>query len=106
METKRLHRWPIFVLVLVVLGVLASADSHSLSADDGWRRTAQGWEHVSTWQFPRRTSSLVYRPPQVVHPLLLVAFQGTLSVLALACVNSQHLRKQKPTTSLTVGVCG
>ena len=46
--------------------------------DDGWRRTVEGWEHISTW---------VPRPHVVraaaLHPLQLALLQCGLSLAAL-----------------------
>jgi hypothetical protein len=61
--SKRGNAWPALAVVTLVLASFtqpASADltprrpvasSHG-NFDDGWRLTASGWEHISTWEHP------------------------------------------------------
>lgn len=77
-------------MVLAALVFSSAPEIKALQADDGWRRTAQGWEHISAWQIdsrsPRRTSPQAYQPPQVMHPLYLVLVQVGASIVALLFV--------------------
>ena len=52
------HSQRFFVLfgtiALLLAGLVSTSDAadESAPADDGWRRTASGWEHISTWNLP------------------------------------------------------
>ena len=40
---------------------LASATSDAAPIDDGWRRTANGWEQIAAWQVPATSSPVPAR---------------------------------------------
>jgi hypothetical protein len=46
-----------FIVLSSLLGGLASSAIGDDGADDGWRRTAQGWERIETWSEHESTSS-------------------------------------------------
>ena len=41
--------------MLTLLGGLALATAATATADENWRRTAQGWERIETWRAPQQT---------------------------------------------------
>jgi hypothetical protein len=61
----------------------------SSSADDnGWRRTTQGWQHVSSWE-PHRPK---YDPPRTataLHPLVVASFELCLAAGSLLAFESR-----------------
>jgi len=59
-------------LILLVILVLLPVQNAPADIDsDGWRRTAHGWEHISTWRQPQPLT--VKRGP--LHPVLVAAMQ-------------------------------
>lgn len=92
---------PLLLLLAVSLSLVATG----LSADDGWRRTAQGWEQKSAWQtkFSRQTSSpggghftalqsQAALQPVVVHPGQVALLQVAGSCLVLSLFAPTRLR--------------
>jgi hypothetical protein len=79
-----IRNWFAAMAMLVVL----FTGTNSIDADDGWRRTAHGWEHVSTWatesDLPVMPADCSYRPAQTIHPVLLAVLQLAGASLALA----------------------
>ncbi len=84
------------VIITLVVSVAAwqgalQGDDNGPSDDDGWRRTAAGWERIELWAVPKkddfRGPNRFYqvRPPDGqrwdIHPGLLAAGQ----LLAVAC---------------------
>lgn len=72
---------------LLVLPFLALATVGTINADDGWRRTARGWERSSAWEAAATTT--ITRPPlevvknDPVHPGQLAMLQVAGSCLVL-----------------------
>jgi hypothetical protein len=85
----------------VILAFAASAPGHAQTAragdeaqgDDGWRRTAHGWERTNAWVAPRIPTggvSIDYVPPAIdasgrrfdIHPVGIVALQLALCGVA------------------------
>lgn len=66
--------------MLLVVAVSTCLRGDSAFVDDGWRRTAQGWEllHVEVVTPERRIPA----SSPVVHPLLLAALQVSLVAVA------------------------
>ena len=60
------------VFLLAAVAVLA-VGSETVVSDEGWRRTAHGWENISNWQphIPQ------YSPPlaATVHPLVVAGLE-------------------------------
>jgi hypothetical protein len=75
----------LFVLV-VISGILRAEEGGP--SDDGWRRTARGWERTAIWTDPQAIANAEFfsvpqdsRPKLLrwdVHPLLLAAAQALL----------------------------
>jgi hypothetical protein len=83
---------------LVVTAALASpAAAEEVQADDGWRRTAYGWERIDQWHapsVPRGGVSEHYVPPPpgeappfAIHPALLVFIQIAATGLAVTLLS-------------------
>ena len=69
----------LFLLVLTNFAGAAENQANTVAdEDDGWRRTAGGWEHVSTW-----VERPVVSSTRVIHPLQLAFLQGAISVAGL-----------------------
>jgi hypothetical protein len=49
---------------------IATPGQQSPEIDDGWRRTSQGWQHISTWPQPAMRSVDVHRTGSTLQPLL------------------------------------
>ena len=93
-----------------LLGWCASAapvvQADDARGDDGWRRTAYGWEHVADWQAPRVNRGGVsddYVPPLPadsdspynLHPGLLVVVQLLGVGIALVVAPAVKTRNSK-----------
>jgi hypothetical protein len=67
------------ILLVVATGALLRADAAHV--DDGWRRTAQGWELLHT-EMPisavLASQRTIPDSPSILHPLLLAAVQVSL----------------------------
>jgi hypothetical protein len=75
----------------------AAAQVDTTPADDGWRRTVDGWEHISTWSLPaarisRAPESFMYSPALIsadlprslfLHPALLAVALFGLGIAGL-----------------------
>jgi hypothetical protein len=78
------------------LSAVSSSAEVSPVQEDGWRRTAQGWEQVSGWQSLARERS---RPsPFFMHPATIAALQLLASLLVLRLDRSadrtqEHVRR-------------
>lgn len=72
------HRIVNIAAVVLIVSLLPASGG----ADDGWRRTAQGWEQVSAWERPPAVEVKV--TPPLLHPLHLAAIQVIASTLVLA----------------------
>lgn len=59
-----------------------SYPSSPRAADTGWRRTTQGWEHISSWQSPPLSQLL--SPFHRINPLVIGALQLLTAFGALA----------------------
>lgn len=89
-------RFSLVAMVAIVLcGSPASAADEAQSADDGWRRTALGWERTGTWTEPtnhgrpRDRFLFAEESRQVAdrwdfHPALLVGLQLVAVTLGFA----------------------
>jgi hypothetical protein len=89
MRVTAFSRFTLGLLVLTIAFApnLLQADE-ATSTDDGWRRTARGWERTAAWTEPDMSSEPAHfhisnDPPEPaqrwdVHPLLLVAAQVLL----------------------------
>lgn len=91
------------VVMSILLGGLACPATGDEQVDDGWRRTAQGWERVEAWR-ERGTSEvhgIRFHPENLptqslqksgLHPLVLLGLQLLLSLGALRVLSptSQH----------------
>jgi hypothetical protein len=98
------RRITVTLIVLLALGYFASrvewSRSHSTCSatdrlDDGWRRTAQGWEHRSHWEV---LASMQQEPfGRRCRPWTIAALQLLLSLLAfqLACPAVRQSRRLK-----------
>jgi hypothetical protein len=62
--------------------------------DDGWRRTSEGWEHVSLWRIPPRERSEPARPIPW-HPLWMAVGQIAISVGCLLASPRYELTRQE-----------
>jgi hypothetical protein len=69
---------------LLILVVVLALFPCALNADDGWRRTAQGWEHISHWNAKRLAVAEARPAPSGVSFLQLSVFEIALSAAALA----------------------
>jgi hypothetical protein len=58
--------------------VLPTSRSRHAVAPEGWRRTARGWEHVSTWPALPRPLGEIIRHQQDREPLWIQFILGTL----------------------------
>lgn len=93
------------LLVLLAVGYFASSaewsTSHGAGAgtvrlEDGWRRTAQGWEQRSDWMAP---ASMQPEPfTRYIHPWTIAALQVLVSLLALqvACPAGRKTQRVRP----------
>jgi|GEM_PF-6082286 len=61
-----------------------TSDTYADDFNGGWRRTAEGWEHMSHWQQPYH-----FREPRL-HPLIFLAFQ-LLTILLVVLMSSPEL---------------
>jgi hypothetical protein len=74
---------------LLLLPFLTLATVATINADDGWRRTARGWERTSAWESAATTTvtrpSLEVVKNNPVHPgqLALLQIAGSCLVLGL-----------------------
>ena len=72
------YRWLLILLVLTLTTV------GTTKADDGWRRTAHGWERTTVWQGHRTTRQpVVVAKSDPIHPGQLAIWQVALSCLVL-----------------------
>jgi len=55
-----------------------SASTEKAEFDDGWRRTADGWEHVSSWEKPAEGN--LVSGIQQIHPLVGAALLALVSI--------------------------
>lgn len=113
-ELLGLERLLLTLIVLILVGGgaaladLPGLEAHLYDVDaplaaeasqvaDGWRRTARGWEHVSTWQLdaPQTTP-----PSAVLHPLTLALAQGLISLAALLWWDPARNPTQRAESSL------
>jgi hypothetical protein len=88
----------VFAKVLLLLGLLLAA-VQTVQADDGWRRTAQGWERGTTWS--GRGESHRHGPlePEPIHPAQLAVLEIAAGCLALACFAPSGLGVKRTTDS-------
>lgn len=98
MAKKYIVRVSHLLLAIVLLG--ASAE---LTADDGWRRTAQGWEHKSGWELspfatrpvaPQQSRSSLQ--PVVFHPGGVALLQVAASCVVLGLFAPTRLKHPNP----------
>lgn len=85
-NTRR-FAWITFGMVLLFVVVGSTARAESATGDDGWRRTAQGWESLTESRKVRSEQDSSLAPQRkkanlVPHPLLLAALQVTLIAAA------------------------
>jgi hypothetical protein len=69
----------------ILLVVVAGPCFSEYAADDGWRRTAQGWELLQPQavRIPTLAAPRVPRPlPSFFHPLLLASIQAGVVAIA------------------------
>jgi hypothetical protein len=107
-------------IVLLLAGVLqfaggvagiSAAAAESAPADDGWRRTVNGWEHISTWNLPpvpsafeSQTFSVApawcasWEPSGWLHP---AAIAGGLILFGLAGLTLSTAASNREIPSLT-----
>jgi hypothetical protein len=101
-------------LVALVIGVsgLTGQAQGDASADDGWRRTAHGWERIDSWTRAEATSlhnyrfDVDHRPTSVderrdFHPLVLVVLQVLIGGVALFLL-SPNRRSNGDQTPLSI----
>jgi hypothetical protein len=86
MNTRRLALMSL-AAVLLVIAVCLTVPAKSPPLDDGWRRTAQGWEQLAESPAIARVQSDLRSSPtngrtSPFHPLLLVALQVSLIAAA------------------------
>ena len=60
-----------------------SASAKRAHPDDGWRRTATGWEQRSKWNLPDEQRTW-HAAAARIHPLTIALFQLLVSLLALS----------------------
>lgn len=77
-------------------GPIYSASADKIEHDDGWRRTAAGWEHRSTWETAARSSSA--GGVERLHPLVVAALLLLVGVGAL--VANDTLKQDSSDTRL------
>jgi hypothetical protein len=93
--TMRLSAFEFTVVLLVTLAVVAAARILSApagkpagTADDSWRRTAQGWERTDSWQVPQAAAPATDRPLSAcrfdTHPAAIALMQIVAAAAALA----------------------
>ena len=80
MSRKKLWRLCLLCGATLPVVLITSAVQAGAPADDGWRRTAQGWEQIMpatelAGEHPTST-------PGYLHPLLLTALQATVIAIA------------------------
>lgn len=101
-------------LVTIVAGISSLANAVTASEadataapDDGWRRTVDGWEHVSTWKLPaaaanRPAEIIAFSPPLIsfnlpqsplLHPALIALGLLTVGFVGLHLPNSVTMRE-------------
>jgi len=89
------------LVVLLAIGYIASsvkwstpphADEEPQRLQDGWRRTAQGWEQRASWV----AREPIKHVPCVVHPWTVAALQVLFSLLALLLARPAGDRKRPP----------
>jgi hypothetical protein len=82
-----------YVLSQAGLPAASSTGSVSVVHEDGWRRTAQGWEQISGWQSPAMEPAT--RPGRFsVHPATIAVLQLLVSLLVLRLDRSPHRTKE------------
>jgi hypothetical protein len=81
-----------YVLSQAGLPAVSSSGSVSVVHEDGWRRTAQGWEQVSGWRLPAMEP--VTRTGHFsVHPATIAVLQLLVSLLLLRLDRSPYRTK-------------
>ena len=79
-------------VAFVLLTITCVAHAAGSDADDGWRRTKDGWEHISTWNLGSRTlPTRRFVPPSTgsllaigsLHPALIATGLLLLSIGSL-----------------------
>lgn len=66
----------------------SAASAAPAAADDGWRRTVDGWERVASWQEP--VTSPVVSAVQRIHPLVVAAMIVLVSLGVLVAYRSEE----------------
>lgn len=88
---------------LLLLPFLALATVGTINADDGWRRTARGWERTSAWE---STATVAVTRPSVevvknnpLHPGQLALLQVAGSCLVLGLFAGRRLLRITPSAA-------
>jgi hypothetical protein len=78
MANSSLIRRTFLFLSLLAIGAIGP-----IKADDGWRRTAQGWERSSVWQAAPVRKPVIATNSSLPHPGQLAALEVVVSCLVL-----------------------
>ena len=104
-----MHHVLYLLILVVILGAGAAladlpgleayptpATGAALDSTNGWRRTAQGWEHISAWRFAAPQTPWVVAN---VNPVTLALVQLTVAVGIL--IHQQSVSSRRPRAALS-----